>query len=338
MEQAAHGAAVDPRIAAYLAGSGLSRRHPQVTPMTGDASDRRYFRVRLDDGASLVLALHVGPIHFATMPFASVARLLQRMHVPAPAILDHSDELGIIVQEDLGDTTLRARIGPDAISRHMDLYRGAVRLICTLQQGGARHSGQGFAPYTLAFDVEKLTFELNFFVMHFLEAFRGITLSSAERTTLETEFRTIVVELAGERRVLCHRDYHSRNLMVRDDALYLIDFQDARMGPDTYDLASLLRDSYVDITSAELDELLAWFRQEASVADAVEFRRRFDLMSVQRNLKALGTFGFQTMSRGATGYLESIPRTLRYVRENLRKYSRFTRLHELLAAHVDELR
>ena len=142
--------------------------------------------------------------------------------------------------------------------------------------------------------------------------------------------------------MLCHRDYHSRNLMLHDGSLYIIDFQDARMGPDTYDLVSLLRDSYVDIAERELDELIAYFlalkQRDGADADATEFRRRFDLMALQRNLKALGTFGYQTTTRRNPVYIQYMPRTLRYVRTNLEKYPRFARLRELLAAHVEELR
>ena len=110
------------------------------------------------------------------------------------------------------------------------------------------------------------------------------------------------------------------------------------MGPDTYDLASLLRDSYVDVSEEEVDLLIAHFRRLAGVQDADEFRRRFDLMSVQRNIKALGTFGFQASARGNTTYLRDVPRTLEHVRRNLTKYPRFARLLELLAAHIGELR
>jgi len=122
--------------------------------------------------------------------------------------------------------------------------------------------------------------------------------------------------------------------------LYVIDFQDARMGPDTYDLASLLRDSYVDIADRELDDLIAYFlalrgRPESENVDG--FRRRFDLMALQRNLKALGTFGYQTITRRNTVYIQYIPRTLRYAKTNLQKYPRFDRLREILAAHVEEL-
>ena len=112
--------------------------------------------------------------------------------------------------------------------------------------------------------------ELNFFVKHFLEAYRGISLTPAVREALDEEWLAIADELADEPRVLCHRDYHSRNLMLHDRRLYIIDFQDARMGPDTYDLASLLRDSYVDLTEARVDELIRGYLRlgGASAGDA----------------------------------------------------------------------
>jgi aminoglycoside/choline kinase family phosphotransferase len=112
------------------------------------------------------------------------------------------------------------------------------------------------------------------------------------------------------------------------------------MGPDTYDLVSLLRDSYVDIADRDLDDLVAYFlalQRRAGAEDVENFRRRFDLMAVQRNLKALGTFGYQTITRGNPVYIQYMPRTLRYVRTNLAKYPRFARLRELLATHVEEL-
>jgi aminoglycoside/choline kinase family phosphotransferase len=131
--------------------------------------------------------------------------------------------------------------------------------------------------------------------------------------------------------VLCHRDYHSCNLMLHDGSLYIIDFQDARMGPDTYDLVSLLRDSYVDLTAQQVDELVAFFLALKGGAGADgDFRRRFDLMAVQRNLKALGTFGYMTTARNNTVYIQYIPRTLAHVKANLAKYPRFERLRALL--------
>ena len=326
------------RVDAFLASSGLALRSHRVVPLAGDASDRRYFRVLQDGSDSIVLALHAGPIAFASMPFANVSQLLRLMDIPAPAILGHDDRLGVIALEDLGDETLQSRVGASSVTEHAGLYREAVSLIHRLQQRGHALNSPAYVPYTLAFDEEKLTFELEFFTTHFLEGHRRVALSSAERSALGTEWAAIAGELAAEPRVVCHRDYHSRNLMLHRERLHLIDFQDARLGPDTYDLASLLRDSYVDITDAERDALLDHFIGLAGVTDSVEFRRRFDVMAVQRNLKALGTFGFQASARANPGYVQYMPRTLLSVRTNLAKHDRFGTLRQLLGAHVEELR
>ena len=325
------------RIDRYLSESGLAARSARVVPLTGDASDRKYFRIIPADGPSLVLALHAGAIDFATLAFANVGHLLQLVPLPVPAVIGHSDELGILALQDLGDVTLQAHLGAATPTEHAALYRQAVALIEQLQRRGAELQSDRYLPFGIAFDVDKLTWELEFFVKHFVLGYRGVVLSAAERAALSGEWAAIVNELASEPRVLCHRDYHSRNLMLSDGSLYIIDFQDARMGPDTYDLASLLRDSYVDITDRELDDLIAYFLALNGGAEAGEFRRRFDLMALQRNLKALGTFGYQTISRRNTVYIQYIPRTLRYARTNLEKYPRFARLREILAAHVEEL-
>ena len=330
----------DPRIAAYLEAQRLTGDVQQIVALTGDASDRRYYRVHFAARPSIVLALHAGPIDVDSLPFVSIARLMRAIPLPVPEILHWSNELGVLGLEDLGDVTLQAHLGVTSRAQHAARYRQAVEFLAVLQQRGAVLASPEYPPYGIAFDVEKLTWELEFFTKHYLGAYRGSTPTTAEREVLLSEWALIAGELAAEPRVLCHRDYHSRNLMLRDGSLYIIDFQDARMGPDTYDLASLLRDSYVDIADRDLDELIAYFLAlSGGEADgASEFRRRFDLMALQRNLKALGTFGYQTATRLNPVYIQYIPRTLRYARVNLAKYTRFARLRELLAAHIEELR
>lgn len=326
--------AVEPRLSQYLDERGLTARTVQVVPLTGDASDRRYFRVLLRGEAPIVLALHQGPIAFDTMPFVSVAKLLVQVPLPVPAILHHSDALGVLGLEDLGDVTLQAHLGAATPAEHAALYRQAVTLIARMQQRGEQLRSDAYPPYGIAFDTEKLTWEVEFFVKHYLLAYRGAALSDSHRDALREEWRAIVAELAAEPRVLCHRDYHSRNLMLHRGALYMIDFQDARMGPDTYDLASLLRDSYVDLGASQVDELIAFFlalKGAAGPQDEAEFRRRFDLMALQRNLKALGTFGYMTTARSNTVYIQYIPRTISYVKASLAKYPRLARLRDLLA-------
>jgi aminoglycoside/choline kinase family phosphotransferase len=334
-----HPAASDPRarLDRFLAETGLAGRVAGVVPLTGDASDRRYFRLLVRHEPSQVLAIHPGPIAFESLPFVNVTRLLAAMPVPAPRILGHSDVLGVLALQDLGDVTLQAHLGAVSRAEHAALYREAVELIATLQRRGAELASPEYIPYGIAFDEEKLMWELQFFTRHFLEAYRGAQLDAAAREGLTREYAAIVGELASEPRVLCHRDYHSRNLMLHEGRLYMIDFQDARMGPDTYDLASLLRDSYVDFSEEDVEALIGHFLAVRAGGDPREFRRRFDLMALQRNLKALGTFGYQTTARGNTVYIQYIPRTLRYVRDTLERYDRFTPLRARLAAHLDEL-
>jgi N-acetylmuramate 1-kinase len=334
-------AEVRERIDGYLRQSGLAGKSPRVVPLTGDASDRHYFRILIKKQPSIVLSLYSQPFEYESLSFVNVARLLARMPIPIPKLLGHADDLAVLALEDLGDVTLQAHLGAETPAEHAALYRQAVALIETLQRRGAELASPEYVPYTIAFDVDKLGWELDFFVTHFIEAYRGIVMTPAELAELRREFGRLVEMLAAEPRVLCHRDYHSRNLMLHEDRLYLIDFQDARMGPDTYDLVSLLRDSYVDLPDHTVDELLAYFLalQGRTGDDAEqEFRERFDRMALQRNLKALGTFGFQTTARRNPVYIQYIPRTLRYVRDNLDRLPEFARMQDLLAAHVDEFR
>jgi aminoglycoside/choline kinase family phosphotransferase len=329
------------RVQRYLDTRGLTAR---ALALTSDASDRRYYRIFRTDEKPFVLAVHAAAFDYGKLPFVNVADLLTSMPVPIPRIIDHVEELGILALEDLGDVTLQAHLGVSSPTQHAALYRQGVQLIATLQRRGAELASAAYLPYGIAFDVEKFTWELDFFLKHFVEGYRGAELTDPDREALRAQFQPIIHELAGEPRVLCHRDYHSRNLMLHEGLLYMIDFQDARMGPDTYDMVSLLRDSYVDLPEVVVDELIAFFLAvkspagSVSLSDEAAFRERFDLMALQRNLKALGTFGYQAGARQNPVYIQYIPRTIRYVRQNLTKYGRFDRLRELLAPHISELR
>ncbi len=328
---------VPSQVTEYLARTHVAA--PRIVPLTGDASDRRYFRIIPTSGAPFVIGLNAQPFDYNTLPFVNVATLLAAMPVPIPAILGHAGDLGILALQDLGDVTLQAHLGAASPKAHAALYRQAVWFIHTLQRRGADLRDEKFIPYTIAFDVEKLMWEMDFFIKHFLEAYRGVRFAPADREAVRAELGQMVTELAGEPRVLCHRDYHSRNLMMRGEQLFIIDFQDARMGPDTYDLASLLRDSYMDLTDDAVDELLAYYLAlQGRSQDAAAFRVRFDLMALQRNMKALGTFGYQTTTRQNPVYIQYMPRTLRYARETLVKYPRFARLRGLLATYLEEFR
>lgn len=329
------------RIDACLQRARLAGPHVRVVPLTGDASTRQYFRILRPDNPSVVLAVYESAFTFDDLPFVNVSRLMSEVPLPIPAIAGHHADLGILILEDLGDVTLQAHLGvsPD---QHYALYDQAVEFIARLQRRGRELESAEYLPFGIAFDREKLTWELDFFVKHFLGAYRGVDPSPAAQAGLVEEWARIASELADHPRVLCHRDYHSRNLMLHESRLYIIDFQDARMGPDTYDLVSLLRDSYVDLSEETVDALIARFLTlgggAPSGAKATEFRQQFDVMALQRNLKALGTFGYQTTARKNPVYIQYIPRTLRHVRRNLERHPRFGRLRDLLGALIEELR
>src|SRR4026209_1064600 len=143
------------RIDSYLQRSGLASRNPRVVPLTGDASDRRYFRVWLPDEPSIVLSLYASPFDFATSSFVNVAGLLGQMPVPIPRVLGHAGEIGVLALEDLGDVTLQAHLGAAPSAEHAALYRQAVALIATLQRRGSELTSPKYIPYGVAFDVEK---------------------------------------------------------------------------------------------------------------------------------------------------------------------------------------
>src|ERR1700738_3867736 len=180
-QRTADGTQLRDRIDRYLRESGLAGRNARVVPLTGDASDRKYFRIIPSDGPPIVLALHAGPIHFATLPFANVDALLQQIPLPVPSIIGHSDELGILALQDLGDVTLQAHLGAASPTEHAALYRQAGAFGELLQRRGSELRRDEYVPYQIAFDVEKLTWELNFFLRYFVEGYRGVSLDDVER-------------------------------------------------------------------------------------------------------------------------------------------------------------
>ena len=157
--------------------------------------------------------------------------IFRRLGIPIPAVLDEAADLGILAVEDLGDETLQSWMAGGADRDPAPLYREAVDYIAAMQTRGAAFRDEGGLPFTLAFDTAKLTWELDFFRSEFLEASRRATLSPPASEALAGEISAVAEELAAEPRVLCHRDYHCRNLMVRDGRLVVIDFQTPASAP-----------------------------------------------------------------------------------------------------------
>jgi N-acetylmuramate 1-kinase len=309
----------------------------RIEALSGDASTRRYFRVVVGESRA-VGAVYPAPFSCGEEPFIEIQRLLSGWGVPVPAVLDCDGPRGAMLLEDLGDRTLQRVVeGGLSPEETRELYREALRQLSAFQRASGQ-AGSTASCFRVAFDVEKLSWELHYFEKHFLEGLRGAKLGVEDRSTLALAFLRLAEELAAWPRVLCHRDFHSRNLMLHRGTLYWIDFQDARLGPVTYDAVSLLQDSYVELEQDLVEELAEEFRQAAAPAEPREsFGRQLALTTVQRNLKALGTFGYHATVRGNSVYLPYVPRTLASAREQLARQPELAPLRRVLASHIEEL-
>jgi N-acetylmuramate 1-kinase len=315
----------------------------QVIPLLGDASDRRYYRLLfaspVDDIASLVLMRLAQPYTEGELPFVNVQRYLVMKGIPVPRIFCDDAAHGFVLLEDLGDITLEAALQEATHEQISVWYREAVDMLLTLQRPEAPAPRHSCAAFQLAFDVDKLMWELDFFVTYMLKGLCGQRLTSTAEAVLRGQFWRITARLAREPRVLTHRDYHSRNLMLQAGRLRLIDFQDARLGPCHYDLASLLNDSYIDLDGAIREQLLTYYldrkaRAEGYAIDRAAFLQVFDYMCLQRNLKALGTFAYQTLVKRSMRYCTAIPRTLTSIQRNLAQHPELQPLRELLEEYL----
>ena len=327
----------DERVTRYLSGRyGKRVGDIRVIALSGDASTRRYYRV-FDGDDVAVLSLNPEPFDPETLPFVVIRNLMAGWGLPVPEIIDADGPRGILLQEDLGDESLQESLVAASPAQQEELYRQALDQLVVLQREAAR-APQRAVCFQIAFDFEKLSWEMHFFWKHFLEGYRKCDLTVEDRASLADGFNRLCTEISSWPRVLCHRDFHSRNLMSHRGQLYWIDFQDARMGPATYDLASLLRDSYVDLGEDFVADRAEEFRQRAVPGEGRDtFARHFELMSIQRNLKALGTFGYQGTVRQSRVYLPYIPRTLANARRNLARYPELSGLRRALARHLEEL-
>lgn len=299
--------------------------HVRIERLAGDASSRRYSRVLIQDRDPLIIMQMEDPTTDEAKRFIRVQEFLQESALPVPQIHGFDLKAGLIALEDLGRTHLADMVNSSRPEALADLYAQAVSVLIKLRRQSQDQLAR-CASFNPAFDTRKFMDELHFFLRYFVGELFGLSTSGTAASSLQELFESICSEMDWQHMVLCHRDYHSRNLMWFQGCLYLIDFQDARIGPEQYDLASLLRDSYVTLPEYIVQELINAYYQESlrnrdSSFDA--FRYFFDVASLQRNIKALGTFAYQTCVRRSRRYLESIPRTCIYIQSNVQKHARF---------------
>jgi aminoglycoside/choline kinase family phosphotransferase len=279
--------------------------------LAGDASVRRFYRLAGVHGNPPEILMDAGEAFVAEDdPFCLTARFLKQSNLPVPKIRGVDGEAGLVLLEDLGDSTLESCFSGD---RREQLYQAAVDLAAGLQSLDPVLLPEALPARRLFFDEKKLLWELHFFHRHFFGGLLGITLPTEDEQTLQGFYRHLCSRVAGFRpRVFCHRDFHSRNLMVTGGRLVMVDFQDARLGPETYDLVSLLRDCYVEV-GEDLERRLIdrYLQLRAPAEDEQGFQTRFEATALQRGIKAAGTFSFQAAEKGNRRYLASMPLTAR---------------------------
>jgi len=308
----------------------VGAREFSLAPASADASFRRYFRLTFSEGDSLV-AMDAPPAREDCGPFVQVETLLREAGLHAPEILALDLERGFLLLEDLGSLSYLDVLDDDSADA---LYRDAMQALLTMQ----REVPVAGLP---AYDRALLEREMQLFQDWLLESHLGMVLDEPSRRMLGTA-TTALVESALEQPVVCvHRDYHSRNLMVVEGFNPgIIDFQDAVAGPVSYDLVSLLRDCYVRWDDARVD---AWVMEYWESARGVgllgdvtvpQLLRWFDLMGVQRHLKAAGIFARLYHRDGKPGYLADIPRTLGYIVSVGRRRAEVAGLAELVSGRV----
>lgn len=324
---------LDPKIRFIL--KRLHVDSGELIPLAGDASARRFFRLPgFPFGTKRSMILIVFPPEAERQEiirYLKMAKGLKKAGLPVPEVYRFDIADGFFLVEDGGDNLLQDLVrGRNPIN----LYQQAIDLMIEMRSS----LNSVIAGLNPCFDQETFSRELNFFLTHTLEGYYGGKFDEISRSEFGDFFRIICQELSIQPQVFCHRDYHSRNLLVQAERLIMIDFQDGRLGPYTYDLVSLLEDPYTALAVGVRDELKKYYlyreNQVSKKNFSGDFYRDYDMMSIQRLLKAAGTFGYMYMVRGKPEYTRSLPRIFKRVDEIIRGYPELRGLDSLLKKYT----
>lgn len=297
-----------------------------LAPASADASFRRYFRIFFEDQTFIVM--DAPPQHEDCAPFLRVAEILAAAGVHVPEILAQNLDQGFLLLSDLGTTTFLQALNnqPDIANQ---LYSDAIDTLVKMQLA---QQGEDLPDY----DGTLLVGELNLFPDWYIAKHLQVNLSEKQQAILQAVFTQILQNNLAQPRVLVHRDYHSRNLMVTSPNPGIIDFQDAVYGPITYDLVSLFKDAYIQWDEERILDWTIRYWEKARqtglpvAADFAAFYRDFEWMGVQRHLKVLGIFARLNYRDGKAAYLNDMPRVMEYLRKACERYREFNPLLNLL--------
>ena len=305
----------------------------EITPIEKGGSDRRFYRVRLSADHTLILVKY-NLDRVENRHYVRIAEFLAAHDIRAPKIYFHDEREGLIWIEDLGERDLWSYRADDWSTRR-SLYESALEQISELHSLPASVAAEIGDDLPAEFDEELYRWEQNYFFENCLGRHFGLTAAQLAETKSMPVLGDIAARLASLPRVLVHRDCQSQNIIIRDGYAHLIDFQGMRPGLAEYDLASLLYDPYVSLTSDERTELLESYRTIRSEAcnpirnDATEV---LTLCAMQRLMQALGAYAFLGLVKGNTAFLDHIPAALSSLRSVVAEISGAEKLHEQLQA------
>jgi aminoglycoside/choline kinase family phosphotransferase len=307
----------------------------EVIQLAGDASSRRYYRI-VHAEQSLVLMVWEPFVDDGRYPFLNVLNHFEKHGVLVPKVVGKAPQLGLVLLEDLGDLTLERKFWENQNqSNAIPYYKQAIDELIKIHYPASMDRTTDCVAFKVAFNTEKLLWEMNYGRDHLLEKLCGIKLSPATRQELESIFVDVCSALDREEKIICHRDYHSRNVMIKHGKTRVIDFQDARLGAMQYDLVSLTHDSYVNLNDASRGEILDYYLARAKEYRTTPIARDsfysvFRLQMIQRCFKACGSFASFYNMREDTRYLKYLEPTIKKVAEALEQYPQYSTFLNLI--------
>ncbi len=293
----------------------------KIYSLAGDASSRKYYRLIQNERSWVVMSWE--PFVVEKYPFLSVLEHFAKHGVNVPQVHSVYANEGMIVLEDLGDLTLeRKALENQSFASSAEFYSLAIDELIKIHGPATQTADPNCTAFQIQFDTEKFLWELNYAVENLVEGVLKFKFEPRRKDEVYSVFRDICQTLDQEPKRIAHRDFHSRNVMLKLDQLKVIDFQDARLGPVQYDLVSLLKDSYVDIPEEAARSLLSEYVTKAKPFlprdfSADQFEEVYELQSIQRCFKACGSFASFYHQREDRRYLKYLAPTLRRVIKSL---------------------
>jgi aminoglycoside/choline kinase family phosphotransferase len=308
-----------------------------IEKLTGDASTRKYYRIWTSTSSYVVCLDNPTTDPSEEPTFLKMQRILHQENVRVPLIYDKDLGTGYILEEDLGDVTFLKDMAQISTKAEEFLhYKKSIDLMVAIHNVDiSKYKDEFFTK--LAFDTEKLYAEMEFTKKYFLKIYLGLDVTTQGVEAIYKRLYDMCYMLSNEPRVLVHRDYHSRNLMIKNNEQVVIDFQDARMGTPLYDLVSLLEDCYYQLDQSNKEKLILYYYHEYFLKidptkSFEQFMYVYDMMAIQRVFKAIGSFAYIYADRKDLRYVKYIGYAFEKVRSFMLSHEDFSKERKILSS------